>query len=210
MRDRYTIWSRVDEVTGLSVHVRQDNDPEDPRKGWDHLCRMVCWHRRYNLGDRHSWHDPEEYRADVTGEAIIQMPLYLYDLSGLAVSTTPFHCAWDSGQIGWIYVTRAAILKEYGVKRLTAAIREKVRNLMIAEVSEYNAYLSGDVWVVDVEDEDGGFIDSCSGFFGEDHAMTEAKAMFDVEVKHVREREAASLAAAMEQARPDMYPVQAG
>lgn len=205
MKDSYTIWSRVDEVTGLSVHIRQDEDPEDPRKCWDHLCRMVCWHRRYTLGDRHSWHDPEDFRGDVKGEQIIQMPIYLYDHSGLAVSTTPFHCAWDSGQIGWIYAERDAVLKEFGAKRLTAAIRKEVHARMVAEVSEYNAYLSGDVWVVDIEDEDGDIIDSCGGFIGEDHAMTEAKVMFEAEVSHARQRDAAFFAQAMEQARPDMY-----
>jgi hypothetical protein len=32
--------------------------------------------------------------------------LYLYDHSGITISTSPFSCGWDSGQVGFIYLTR--------------------------------------------------------------------------------------------------------
>jgi hypothetical protein len=31
-----------------------DDNPIDPRE-WDNLGKMVCWHGRYNLGDKHSY-----------------------------------------------------------------------------------------------------------------------------------------------------------
>jgi len=42
------------------IEIEPDLDPMDPRE-WDNLATMVCWHRRYNLGDEQPEEDPEEY-----------------------------------------------------------------------------------------------------------------------------------------------------
>lgn len=36
------------------------------------------------------------------------------DHSGLAMQTTSFNDPWDSGQVGWIYVSKEDALKEFG------------------------------------------------------------------------------------------------
>ena len=44
----------------------------------------------------------------------IILPLYLYDHSGITMSTGPFSCPWDSGQVGWIYAPKQKFIDETG------------------------------------------------------------------------------------------------
>ena len=163
---------------GLTLIVAADTDPLDPRREYDHAGQLACWHQRYNLGDDHDWEDPEAFRTHLKSSAgAVVLPVYLFDHSSLAISTVPFHCPWDSGQIGWIWMSRKDALKEFGGggKRLTAAIRAKAEDCLQAEVREYHQYLSGDVWEVRVEDSDGEIVEACCGYYGSDFAMEEGR-----------------------------------
>lgn len=40
------------QVGKYRVIVVQDTDPLNPREDWDLLTGMICWHSRYNLGDK--------------------------------------------------------------------------------------------------------------------------------------------------------------
>ena len=42
------------------IEVIQDSEPESPRE-WDNLGNMICFHRNYNLGDKHQWENKVEY-----------------------------------------------------------------------------------------------------------------------------------------------------
>lgn len=44
------------------LHIQQDDCPQDPRRDWDNpVTVMACWHRRYNLGDRHQDEEAEDF-----------------------------------------------------------------------------------------------------------------------------------------------------
>src|SRR3990167_995153 len=89
----------------IRIELHQDELMESPR-GWDNLGTMVCFHSRYRLGDSHNFESPKDFQEQITEEAHVILPLYLYDHSGLAINTTGFHCPWDSGQVGFIYVSK--------------------------------------------------------------------------------------------------------
>ena len=96
------------------------------------------------------------------------MPLYLYDHSGITIATTPFSCSWDSGKIGFIYITKEKARKEYGWKVMTKKRVEQIENYLQGEVETYDQFLRGEVYRYEVyEGEE--MIDSCGGFFGSDH-----------------------------------------
>lgn len=42
------------------LKIVQDECPEDPRE-WSNLGHMVCWHRHYRLGDKHSFASPSDF-----------------------------------------------------------------------------------------------------------------------------------------------------
>ena len=44
--------------------VCDDDQPFNPREEGDHFGTMVCWHRRYSLGDEHKYDEPSEFLHD--------------------------------------------------------------------------------------------------------------------------------------------------
>ena len=179
---------------GYTIKIHQDEDPLNPRTDYDCLGTMVCFHKRYDLGDKHSirhedydgWARIEDMlRTDL--DAAIILPLYLYDHSGITMKTSPFGCRWDSGQVGFIYVSREKVFKEYGRKDLAKAI-EQATKVLEGEVETYDHYLRGDVYGYTLyapgdEDLDDS-IDSCWGYLGgyddKDYgALSEAKSLVD-------------------------------
>lgn len=167
------------EYKGLTIKIFQDEDSEGPRQ-WDNFGKMVCAHRRYDLGDEQM--DADDILEITKRADVLWLPLYLYDHSGLSMSTGrsyPFNCPWDSGQVGIIYADREMIFKEYGSKKFTKRIKEKVYALLEVEVKTYNQWLTGDVYGYWIEDESGEHLDSCWGFYGFDYCMAEAESMAD-------------------------------
>lgn len=151
-------------------------------RNYDNLGVMVCWHRRYTLGDRHNYRTPDEFlewakKADVA----LRMPLYIYSHSGVTISTEgwryPFNDPWDSCQVGWIYTTKERLRRWFGVKRVTQKVIKRAEEMLLNEVKEYDCYLRGDVYGFTVYSTDPWKkLASYSGFIGSDptkNGMTE-------------------------------------
>jgi len=156
-------------TNGNTVKVFYDQDSKNPRKDFfNNLGTMLCWHRRYDLGDEHNYEVPENIEAFKKKlDARIFLPLYLYDHSGQTISTKPFGCRWDSGQVGFIYVSRKKLLEEYGGKRVTKKMLETAEKVILAEVELYDSYIRGDVYGFKEYDADGKEVDSGYGFYGD-------------------------------------------
>lgn len=151
----------------VKVRILQEECPESPRE-WDNLGTMACWHNRYNLGDIQPKQSPEEWLAENAPEGSVVLPLYLYDHSGITMRTNAFSCPWDSGQVGYIVATPEAIRKEFSCKRISKKLRAKVEKILMQEVKIYDDFITGCVYSYIIETEDGEYIDSCGGFYGDD------------------------------------------
>jgi hypothetical protein len=168
-------------VGNLTVRLQQDTDAESPRD-WDNLGTMVCWHRRYDLGDKHDYATPQDFtESDEYKNAAIVLPLGLYDHSGITMyvgsEPSPFDPGgWDSGQVGYIYISKEKIRSEYSVKRITKKLLARVTEYLRNEVKTYDDFLTGNVWGFVVEDENGNTVDSCWGFVGDvDYAFQQGR-----------------------------------
>src|SRR5208337_1014721 len=159
------------EHAGRTVTIYRDDQCEDPRKS-DNIAILVCAHRRYVLGD-------EQIREPLTDAEIREsvpdvlaiLPLYLYDHSGITISTRPFSCRFDSGQVGWAYVTKASAEK-MGEPGDQAHFEEIIRQ----EVKTYDDYITGRCYGYVVYGVEGDQIDSGWGFVGDlDYVRQEAK-----------------------------------
>ena len=145
------------------VVIRQEDEAESPRE-WENEGTMLCWHDRYRLGDEQL--EPPEGVEDVPDD-VVRLPLYLYDHGGLTMSTSPFSCDWDSGQVGWIYA------KLEDPKDASARARARVTKNLIGEVEVYDMYLRGEVYGYRVykhgDDEEWLLeeVGSCWGFYGD-------------------------------------------
>ena len=161
-------------------YLTYDPEPDDPRN-WDNLGKMVCFHQRYTLGDKtdynlnnyDSWEELAEAIKEEENPAIM-LPLYLYDHSGLRMKVGSFqgllpqgHAEFDSGQIGFIYVTKEDLKKE-------GLTTKKAKNILQGEVSTYDQYLIGDVYsiVKETYDKEKNQIDhdSVGSYFGYEYA----------------------------------------
>ena len=47
-----------------------DTSPQNPRAGQDNFGKMVCFHRRYDIGDEHNYNDPDELLVDLLEEKL--------------------------------------------------------------------------------------------------------------------------------------------
>ena len=124
-----------------TLKIIDDDCPESPRD-WDNVCTMVCWHGRYNLGDKHNYDDADEFFEDILhnicgidyeefeelstrekyklacgSDKIYIKELNLYEHSGVTISTScgyPYNDRWDAGCVGWVYVSKERALTEWG------------------------------------------------------------------------------------------------
>ena len=177
---------KTEEYKGFTIKLHIDEDPRNPREEYDYFSTMLCWHSQYSLGDDNPYRDPDEAWEYITESRAVVLPLYLYDHSGLSMSTSrsyPFNDPWDAGQVGWIFIEREKVLKEYSRKKLTRSLIRKAEDMMMSEVREYDDYLRGEVYGYVVNDKDGEHIDSCCGFYGDlDYVVAEAKSVVDASI----------------------------
>jgi hypothetical protein len=170
------------------IKIVQDTDPDNPRHD-DNVSRMICFHKRYELGDRHdfiserygSW---DELKDEIMKDSSILMikPLYMYEHSGITISTSPFGCQWDSGQIGWVFIDEEHLKSICGEGEYS---NEEIEEWIKGEVETYDKYLSGDVWIYQIYEvitcnlghEHKNIIESCGGYYGYDECMTEAESL---------------------------------
>lgn len=59
---------------------------------------------------------------------VLLMPLYLYDHSGITISTSEFCDPWDSGQIGFIY-TNPRPLRGFHLRPGQSGLETKAANI---------------------------------------------------------------------------------
>jgi hypothetical protein len=154
------------------VQVISDRECGNPRDDFEHLWTWCT-------GDRAGYSDvkgetPDDFE-DYDGKLLkgfvrdnLIVPLYLYRHSGDSISIGnthyPFNDQWDAGCMGFAYLSREKIKKEYGWEVLTAKRKQKLIGYLKSEVAEMNAWLEGSVYGVKITDMENEEEDSCWGF----------------------------------------------
>lgn len=182
------------------INIVFDNSAESPRDWECNLSTMVCFHGRYNLGDKNHGYKVKDY--DGWAEMLIaigknegvgrnRLPivdsLYLFDHSGITISTTQFDCKWDSGKIGFVFVPYKKAIEYLGTSRMNKNGAIKIRKIIQDEVTLYDEYLRDNVYGFTILDSNREEIDSCNGFIGSDHKksglLAEAEAYINSLIK---------------------------
>jgi len=171
---------------GHIIEIVPDDDSFDPLEGID-TFKMICFHRRYDLGHKHSFADPEALDLFLRKHKPFYMKIYMYDHSGLAFRLSradggnPFygrlpqgHAEFDSGQVGVVYMLRSDLKKWYNNDTEKAEITMRS---VIEE--EYQAYVNGWVYAYVIKDMCDEIADSCGGFTDSNDAMKAAKDEID-------------------------------
>ena len=169
----------------MRLAIWNDYDSESPR-AWDNLGTIYYKHGNYILGDKRI-SDPIDFLEEMLGISPkgiytnhrhtelseqfkaehIALPVYLYDHGGQTISTTPFSYPWDSGQVGWIHVSKEKVRKEYGWKNISPKRKNQVLEHLRGEIKVFDQYIRGDVYGFTLTDDEGEE-DSCGGFYGDD------------------------------------------
>jgi len=205
------------EHKGYTIEVYPDIDPMNPRE-WDNVGTIACWHRRYDLGDEQitgdldTWfmgmldfsYEQEEwyynkYEGDTEGlmnalrdrmdKRYVILPLFIYDHGGITMSTGSFSCPWDSGQVGYTYVSHKEIREANGWKYLTRKRISQTKEYLKGDVETYDQYLTGSVYGYQVKDPRDNDVDSCSGYYGYDFEANDlaptARSVIDNDIQRV-------------------------
>jgi len=136
----------------------------------------------------------ERYRQDrdaILDKHYLIFNLYMYDHSGIALSLSSFNDPWDSGQVGFIIVSRADLEKEFNIpkdRELTQEEYDLVCEIINNEINMYEAYINGCVYGYVVEDPAGEIVDSCGGFYSIEEALEYAMVEIDGMIKQENER----------------------
>jgi len=150
---------------GYRIKIFNDDSPFDPR-GNDNLGKMICFHRNYDLGDKHNM-TVDQAKALIKKDNVYSLPLYLYDHSGITMNTKGFHCPWDSGQVGFIFASKKAIQKCFKVRKVTQEYIDKAMKILEAEVKEYDDFITGNCFGFVIEDLEGNEVEAVWGFVGD-------------------------------------------
>lgn len=146
----------VVDYKGYKIKIFQDDSPSDPRE-WSNLGTMICSHERYKLGDEQfnpdefdGWGHLQRCLKEIKG-AVIILPLWLYDHSGISMKTYPHgqYQNWDGGKVGYIYCTAKDIRENFGVEEkcyISDKQMKRAEEILVNEVATYNEYLTGDVY----------------------------------------------------------------
>lgn len=209
----------------LRLVIEQDQFSDDPRS-WDNLGTMLCCHRDYQLGDCNSNRETEEQLSEICrkygksdeeidemtfGEEIrfildqpdiCGMPLWLYNHSGISISTGR-RCPWDSSFIGLIFVEKDFYLAQTCIKD-EENWKEAAKKTLEGEIETYSDFLEGNVYqwtlyeptvvirqTMDGKelsreiDEEGEMIDSMSGFYNP--TLEDVEEYFDFEIAEIEQ-----------------------
>ncbi|MDY6957523.1 MAG: hypothetical protein SVK08_00065 [Halobacteriota archaeon] len=179
-----------EEYRGYKIQIFQDTDVFESPREWSNLGVMCCSHKRYSVpnegdidfGQFNSWEQVEAHVMD-NDDAVIVVPVYMYEHSGIALSTTPFSCRWDSGQLGIIYTRRNDILNTFrDWKKLSQKRLNKARDILVNEVETFEKYMNGDIYGFVIKDKEGTEVDSVWGYYDDNkysHMISEAKSIID-------------------------------
>lgn len=173
------------------LKVVQDESPESPRD-WDNVTTIVCFHKRYDLGDKQDykssdfnyWDELKE-QIETDHKVLMIKPLYMYDHSGITISTSPFGCQWDSGQIGWVFIEEKQWISMMGEDMDRS--EERLLRIIDSEVETYDKYLQGEVYqykIYEVEECNLGhqhrtLVECCGGYFDEEDCRSEGESFME-------------------------------
>ena len=180
------------------VQLQDDTSYHNPRE-WDNVGTIALYDRvRYNFGEEQVSSDAlDEIRNDPN---LLTLPIYMYDHSGITISTSPFSCRWDSGLVGVIYCTKEKAKHEW-----PKASEEEWLEYLESEITVLDQWLRGEVYEFNIWDEAGNYVDGCLGYFDKESAIDEAKSLVAYHNEQARLAKRKDWLAALKEARERRY-----
>ena len=184
----------------VQAELVYDPDADSPRE-WDNLGTILI------SPDKSHWiaspddivdtsirlgKNPHEHWENLRREQLnlkksdiaIAYPITKYEHGSISLSLG-YKQGWDYGVVGFVYITKETLRKEYGVKRITKSIIECAENRLQDELDTLTRWLNGDCYGWQIKEyalDDGGLdweevdtLDNCWGYFDQDYAFGSMK-----------------------------------
>lgn len=172
----------------------------DSPRNWDNIGAFYTWENRYISPDKNEYGSMTEFIESIIGENMVEKlkgkntnitslfedicdkfdkkGYILYPVSRYEHGMVRYYIGdsegWDTGVVGVIFAEKEKIYKEFGVKKISKKIREKVEKVFEDELKEYTDYANGDVYSITVEDFDGKELESCGGIYADLYSLETA------------------------------------
>lgn len=120
-------------------------------------------------GVRKKYFSQEEYERtlkEIVRKGGVVLPVFAYEHGGIALRTTEFSCIWDSGQIGYAYITTEQISSKLGFKKGAKGRKKAAETVLKDEVQTLSSWANGEIYGFTLE-EAGELIESIGGFYEE-------------------------------------------
>ena len=166
---------------GVVLRIYPDTDYDNPRD-WCNAWKFCFFHNKYTMPEEsgldlktshYTSFDKMIHFVERKLKPALILPVYMYDHSGIGLSlgngSYPFNCPWDSGMIGFAYIRKRELRKEWGAGD---EAKEKAKKYLLGELETYEQYINGSVYGFVKEDADCVELGSCWGFFGYDHVAS--------------------------------------
>lgn len=160
------------EKNGFELAIFYDQSPESPRN-WDNLGKIYT-----NNNNRYMKAECTKYEVD---NAVVKLPVYCYNHSGIKLNTTGFNCLFDSGLFGYIIATKEDIKRCMGNNAcIDNELKEKIAECLRQEIEALSQYFEGDVYGYTITRiSNGEFLDSCYGFYDMDRVLSEGRSALE-------------------------------
>ena len=80
------------------LQVMYDDEPLNPREDYDNFGHMMCWHRRYNLGDENRFADPNDFLMNLVKRTASEYAIIRYARFG---KSDTIRLSYDRSAHGW-------------------------------------------------------------------------------------------------------------
>ncbi len=80
------------------LQVMYDTEPLNPREDYDNFGHMMCWHRRYNLGDENRFEAPNDFLMDIVKRTASEYAIIRYARFG---KSDTIRLSYDKSAHGW-------------------------------------------------------------------------------------------------------------
>lgn len=147
---------------------------------------ILTTNNRYWTGDEVIGRDIEEYEVDdflkkIVDDGGVVLPIKMYVHSGVTVWHSDLESRiadrWDSGVVGWSYMTAEKIQSEY--KAVNDETRAKAKKLLDWELKDVDALLQGEVYWGGIFDEDDCIVESTGGYYNYETLEDMAESMLE-------------------------------
>lgn len=150
---------------------------------WDNLGTFVYKSNKYSFDPTtdinvRNWSDAE---IKELLDSSISIPVYMYDHSGISISTSPFSCPWDSGLFGYYIISKDKVKEEYGGKIISKKLKNQILKYLENEIKVWNDWVEGNIFKYSIFEKDE-LLDCCGGYYGDEgieEAILQAKDFID-------------------------------